>query len=70
MMHMMGWSMIFTMIVGVLIIGLVIYAFFSLIAKPFVNKEDSALRILQERFARGEISEDEYERRRAVLRRK
>lgn len=34
-----------------------------------VRHDDSATRILDERFARGEIDEQEYERRRTVLRR-
>lgn len=70
MMYMMGWGMIFMMIFGILVVGLVIYALVSLITKPFDHKEDPALRIMKERFARGEISEEEYDRRSAVLRRK
>jgi putative membrane protein len=71
-----GWG-IFSMIFWILIVGLVIYGVLTLIMKPFEKKdgrssgvdknEDSALQILRERFARGELTEEEYEQKSALL---
>lgn len=61
-----GWGL-FMMVFWVLIIGLVIYAVLLLVSKTFEKKEDPALKILKEQFARGDIDQDEYERKRAVL---
>jgi putative membrane protein len=66
MMSMMGWG-IFNTIFWVLIVGVVIYAVLSLITEFFKKKEDPALKLLRERFARGEISEEELEQRKIVL---
>ncbi|HKS46918.1 MAG TPA: SHOCT domain-containing protein [Amycolatopsis sp.] len=38
-------------------------------AHPYRGGHDEAMRILDERFARGEIDKDEYELRRSALRR-
>jgi putative membrane protein len=65
-----GWGMIFNTILWVLIVGFVIYAVLSLITKPFEKKEDPALQILRERFARGEISKEELEEKIAYLKQK
>jgi putative membrane protein len=69
MMSMMNWGMMFNMILWILIVGLIIYAVLRLFSKPFEKKEDSAYVILRERFARGDISEEEYEQRKLALQR-
>lgn len=70
MMSMMGWGMILNTIFWILIVGLVIYAVLQMIFKPFEKKEGRALNTLRERFARGEIDEEEYEKKKLVLERK
>lgn len=75
MFSMMGWGWVLNTIFWILIVGLVIYGVLTVIMKPFEkNKdaatEDSALQILRERFARGEISEEELERKSELLRKK
>lgn len=57
---MMGWGMFMNLfwIVG---LGFLIYGILSLIMKPFEKKEEPAILILKERFARGEISKEEFE---------
>jgi putative membrane protein len=72
-----GWG-ILNMIFWILIVGLVIYSVLTLIMKPFEKKdnslssfdkkEDSALQILRERFARGELTEEEFHHKIALLR--
>jgi putative membrane protein len=66
-MMMMGGGMILNMILWILIVGLVIYAVLQLIFKPFAKKEDASLNILRERFANGEISEEEFEQKKKFL---
>ncbi|MFC4767006.1 SHOCT domain-containing protein [Effusibacillus consociatus] len=68
MMSMMGWGMVFTMLFWIVIIALIIFGVFSLFANPSEKKEDSALQILKVRLARGEISEEEYDRKSEILR--
>jgi putative membrane protein len=71
MMSMMGgWGMIFYMILKILFWGLVIYGALTLIMKAIEKKEDPALKILKERFAKGEITEEELEEKREILRKK
>lgn len=55
------------MVFWILIIGMVIYAVLLLVSKTFQKKEDPALNILIERFARGEMDQDEFERKKAAL---
>ncbi|HUC91512.1 MAG TPA: SHOCT domain-containing protein [Paenibacillus sp.] len=55
------------MIFWVLIIGLVIYGVLLLLTNSFAKKEDPALQVLKERFARGEISEEEFHQKKSVL---
>lgn len=62
----MGWDL-YTMLFWIVVIGLAIYAVLLIISKAFEKKEDPALNILKERFARGEIDQDEYEQKRAAL---
>lgn len=72
---MMGWGMmsfgmILNMILWIAIVGLVIYGVLSLIMKASEKKEDPALQILKERFARGEISEEEFKQKSPFLEKK
>ncbi|PGT84539.1 MULTISPECIES: SHOCT domain-containing protein [Bacillaceae] len=78
MMGMMNFGMLLNMLIWILIIGFAIYGFVLLIMKPFEKNKDSsgknnsqgnALDILMERFARGEIDEEEYEQKKRVLQR-
>jgi putative membrane protein len=63
----MGMGMIFNMIFWILIVGFSIYGIVLLVMKPFEKKEDKALEVLKERFARGEIDEHEYKEKKQVL---
>ncbi|EGL84301.1 Protein of unknown function DUF2078, membrane [Caldalkalibacillus thermarum TA2.A1] len=75
MMMMWDGGMFLYMIFWVLIVGLIIYAVISLIMNAFGKRndrpegkgEDAALQILKERFARGEISEEEFEQKYKLL---
>ncbi|UOQ94012.1 SHOCT domain-containing protein [Halobacillus shinanisalinarum] len=57
------------MIIWIIIIGFIIYGIIQLITKSFERKEDPSLQILKERYAKGEISEQEYEERKNTLER-
>ena len=52
-----------------LVIGLVVLAFRGFSGRSDTRPGNSALDILKERYARGEIEEDEYERRKERLER-
>ncbi|MDR6224041.1 putative membrane protein [Desmospora profundinema] len=70
-MPMMDWGgMLVMMIFWVLLIGLAVYGVVVIITKGFGKKENTSLRILEERFARGEIDADEYQQRKEVLEKK
>jgi putative membrane protein len=69
-MMMSSGGMLLNMIFWILIVGIVIYAFISILTKPLEKKVDPSLQILKERFARGEITEEEFEQKSAVLREK
>lgn len=70
---MMNGPGIFMMLFWIILLGLLIYWLYRL----FTNKTkktnnqtqqgDEAINILKEKFARGEISEEEYERRKNIL---
>jgi putative membrane protein len=69
---MMGWIWIWPLLVlaGLLIIGYVVMRLVPGSRPPTSANEShasSARQILDERFARGEIDEDEYQRRRTLL---
>ncbi|UYG98093.1 SHOCT domain-containing protein [Cytobacillus firmus] len=74
-MGMMNFGMLLNMLFWILIIGFAIYGVVLLIMKPFEKNKGSdrksdhvnALDILRERFARGEINEEEYEQKKRVL---
>lgn len=62
----------FMMIIPILLAGLIIYAIFKLLnlQKNNSSKDNSqALNILMERYASGEISEEEYINKKKLLRR-
>lgn len=64
---MMGWMWIWSLLGLVVLLGLV-WLVFRLTERDRVgNAASSARRILDERYARGEIDEEEYHRRRAGL---
>lgn len=73
----MGWAGIVSMILFALLLATVVFAFVRLVFVPVVEgtegytgetaERDTALATLRERFARGDIDEEEYERRRRVL---
>lgn len=64
---MMGYGIMFNMLFWIVIIGFAIYGFVLLIMKSFDKKKDDALTILRERFARGEITETEFEEKKQLL---
>lgn len=66
-MSMMGGSMILNMLVWIIVLGLLIYGIVLLVSKPFEKKEDSSMQILKDRFARGEIDEQEFEDKKSTL---
>ena len=61
-------------ILGFIVLGVVLWAVFRILPSPWQDRvgpdkrEDSAEEILRQRFARGEIDQEEYEERRRVLR--
>lgn len=61
-----GFGMGGRMFMGVLVIGLIIYLILSTRNKnsdeTICGKDNSALKILNERYARGEISHEEFEK--------
>lgn len=62
-----GGMGLFMMVFSIAILGLLIYGFYRLITTRATKKEDRGLSILKERFAREEISEEEYEKRKKIL---
>jgi putative membrane protein len=66
-MMMMGWGMILHMIFWIVVVGMIIYAVLQMVSKPFEKKQDPALHVLRERFARGEINEEEFKQKKLVL---
>lgn len=73
---MMNIGMIINMLFWIIVIGFAIYGFVLLIMKPFekgdfnkrnTKENENALEILSERFAKGDINEEEYEQKKKVL---
>lgn len=65
--HMFGGGLL-----GIIFFGLIIYAIFTLINgtrfnENRYNRRNDALEILNEKYARGEISDEEYVRKKAML---
>lgn len=70
--HMIGFDWLYTILtlLGFLILVAIVVGIFLILRNRSANKHHSvnkSLEILQERFARGEISEDEYRSRREVF---
>jgi putative membrane protein len=61
-----GWGLL-TMVFWIAVIGLLIYGVLLIVSKTFEKKEDPSLKILKERYARGEIDHEEYERMKNTL---
>lgn len=61
-----GWGL-WMMLFWIIIIGLVIYTVFYLITNSNKENKDSSIEILKERFARGEIDQNEFEQKRASI---
>jgi putative membrane protein len=61
-------------ILGFIVLGVVLWAVFRILPSPWQDRvgpdksESSAEEILRQRFARGEIDQEEYEQRLRVLR--
>lgn len=73
--HMSGWDWVGMTVSSVLVLGLLLLAAVLLVRQGSRPRNDwsatssqSAEQVLAERFARGEIDEDEYRRRLAALR--
>jgi putative membrane protein len=70
---MMNFGMIMYMIFLVVIFGFIIYGILLLITKLLIKDrtsspdQDRSLQILKERFARGELSEEEFEQKQIYL---
>jgi putative membrane protein len=63
-----GWAwMSLWMVLGIAVIGLIVVLVIRQSPPPRSPDEDDPRRILQRRFATGEIDQEEYRRRRAEL---
>lgn len=60
-----GWR--YLMAGGAIVLILALIAIFVLVTKRRSKLDDSAMEILKERFASGEIDQEEYERKRKLL---
>lgn len=66
-----GWGMGWTMLHGIgslLLIAVLVVAVIYLVRGGTASRQSSALDILEERYARGEIGRDEYLQKKADLR--
>lgn len=61
-----GW-LIPILLWSIMIIGIILVAYLIVKSEGESNSEKNPLEILNERYARGEIDEEEYERRREKL---
>lgn len=63
-----GWGMAFMVIPAIILVLIIVVALGGLADKPvYVQTQQTPLDILNQRFARGEISQDDYERVRSRL---
>ncbi len=60
---MMGFGMGFMMIFWVLILIAIVYVILNLGKNPSTSSKESALEVLKQRYARGEIDKKEFEER-------
>ena len=60
----MGWGMGFGWIIGLLVVGLIFWLIYTAVQNTNTrrNEIDSAKEILRKRFAKGEISKEEFEK--------
>lgn len=65
--HGMGYGGVFMWLIGIILVGLVVYLLIGATGTRETKDEDEALRILKKRFARGEITREEYEEMRKKL---
>lgn len=69
----MNWGMGFGWIIGLALLVLVVWAIVKIVNNNNIyhstteNNQKTALEILKERFARGEINKDEFEEKKRVL---
>jgi putative membrane protein len=66
----MGWGMGLGWIIGIALLALIVWAIVRIsnsAASASSGRQKTALDILKERYARGEISKEEYEEKRRVL---
>ncbi len=61
------WGTGGNMFMGIILVLLVIGVLYALFRPSIREKDDSALRILKNRLASGEISEEEFERMKNIL---
>lgn len=67
-----GWWMVFGWVWMIIFWGLIIWAVFAILGRlgsgdRATKRDSNAMAILEERFARGEISREEFEEKRSVL---
>lgn len=70
-----AWLQIILMVAWALLLAFVVFAMVRIVLIPILEEvssseetdTDAALELLRERFARGEIDEEEFERRKSVL---
>jgi putative membrane protein len=60
----MGWMMLGSIVFWTALVAVAIFAIMRLAPRP---RDDSAVAILKERLARGEIGSEEYESRRRLI---
>lgn len=61
-----AWGWIMMIIIWIVVIASIVWAVRT-VGGPARSDPDQAMRVLDERFARGEIDQQEYEERRRVL---
>lgn len=66
----MGWGMGFGWLIGIFVVAVVIWAISKGIntsSNPSVIEKKSAINILKERYANGEINKQEFEEKKSIL---
>ncbi|KIL50012.1 SHOCT domain-containing protein [Jeotgalibacillus soli] len=58
---------IFNMIMWILILAVLFFGVFRLFSRESDKKEDRALSLLKEKFANGDINEEEYKSKKVLL---